>query len=270
MNEHSIIISIILGIVQGISEFLPISSSGHLILASWLMEGQPLSLAVNTALHFGTLLSVLTYFWRDWFQIALKTHNRIFFKKPSKESDVLLPALILGSVPAGVIGILGKNHIETLFHHPISVAVPLFVVGFILWWADKSSDSNRTIENISVRDGFIIGLAQACALVPGVSRSGATITAARLLKFDREQAARFSFLLGTPAMGGAALLHIKDFMASWNHPDFIAGVLCSFLVGCIAIRFFLGFIKKFGFLVFALYRAFIASVIFALYFLGHL
>ena len=270
MSEQSIFISIILGIVQGVSEFLPISSSGHLILASWLMEGKPLSLAVNTALHFGTLLSVLTYFWKDWYHIAIKTQARVFKGIASKESDILLPALILGSVPAGVIGILGKDQIERLFHHPLSVAVPLFLVGFILWWADKSSDATKGMEELSIRDGFLIGLAQACALIPGVSRSGATITAARLLSFNREQAARFSFLLGTPAMGGAAILHIKDFLASWNHPDFIAGVLCSFIVGCFAIRFFLRFIKTFGFLAFALYRAMIASAIFMLSLLGHI
>ena len=261
MEQNSVLLSLLLGLVQGISEFLPISSSGHLILVSWFMDGKPLPLAVNTALHFGTLLSVLIYFWKDWLQLLLRTRDRIIYKKKSFEAGVLLPALILGSVPAGLLGILGRHQIVALFHNPLSVTAPLFLVGFILWYSDLKSPVNRSLPQLRIRDGIIIGLAQACALIPGVSRSGATIAAARFQGFDRDSAARFSFLLGTPAMGGAALLHIKDFLASWNDPAFISGVLCSFVVGCLTIRFFLAFIRKAGFLVFAIYRAILASVI---------
>ena len=261
MVENSTVQATILGIIQGISEFLPVSSSGHLIIASWLMSGKPLPLAVNTSLHFGTLLAVLVYFRRDWISIARKTSEKLIYKQSTFEADVLLPALMLGSVPAGLIGILWKDFIEDVFHHPLSVAIPLLIVGFLLWWIDRRFPSARNLRSFRLRDGLYIGLAQACALIPGVSRSGATISAGRLLGFDREGAAKFSFLLGTPAMGGAALLHLRDFIQIWHQPDFIAGVLSSFIVGCFAISFFLRFIKRFGFLPFALYRAIVAAVI---------
>ena len=188
----------------------------------------------------------------------MKTKSRLVTGEKSWESGVLLPALLLGSVPAAVIGLSARKQIEALFHNPLSVAVPLFLVGFLLWWVDKVAPSDRSLPELSLKDGVLIGLAQACALIPGVSRSGATITAARALGMDRSGAARFSFLLGTPAMGGAALLHWRDFLVSWHQPGFLLGVLTSFLVGCLAIRFFLGFIQKFGFLAFALYRAAVA------------
>ena len=259
------VFSAILGIIQGITEFLPVSSSAHLIFVSWLMEGKPLPLAVNTALHFGTFIAVLIYFWKDWLALAQGSMKTIFKGERTFEGSTLLPALILGSVPAGLIGILAKDQIEAIFHNPLSITLPLACVGFLLWFIDKKSNRSMTMKDMNLKMGLYIGLAQACALIPGVSRSGATISASRALGLSRDASARFSFLLGTPAMGGAALLHYKDFMASIGDPSFYIGIISSCIVGCLAIRFFLSFISKFGFLAFAIYRAALAILILMIY-----
>lgn len=265
MKSDPDIISAILGMIQGLTEFLPVSSSGHLIFFSWLLKGKPIPLAVNASLHFGTLIAVLVYFWHDWFNIARGTYKKIVNREDSFESNFLLPALILGSVPAGVAGLLGKDLIEEVFHKPLSIVIPLLSVGYILWILDYKSPSGKSLKNMNIKDALLIGFAQAIALIPGVSRSGATISCARALGYERMAAARFSFLLGTPAMGGAALLHWKDFLASMGSSEFYIGIISSFLVGCCTIKFFLEFIKKFGFLVFALYRTALALLILVVY-----
>ncbi|MFK7823651.1 MAG: undecaprenyl-diphosphate phosphatase [Oligoflexales bacterium] len=257
--------SAILGIIQGITEFLPVSSSAHLIFVSWLMEGKPLPLAVNTALHFGTLIAVLIYFWRDWLALINGSVATVFKGQKNFEGTTLLPALLLGSVPAGFVGILAKDQIEDIFHNPLSITLPLACVGFLLWFIDKRSSGSLSMQEMNVKMGIYIGFAQACALIPGVSRSGATISASRALGLSRDASARFSFLLGTPAMGGAALLHYKDFIASLGDPSFYIGIITSCVVGCLAIRFFLKFISRFGFLAFAIYRASLALLILIIY-----
>lgn len=259
--DFSYIYAALLGIIQGISEFLPISSSGHLILFSWLVNNKPLPIELNVALHLGTLFAILIFFRQDWKNIIRSCFDHAFKKQPSHTSTVLVPAILLGSIPAGIIGILWKDQIEAIFHNPTSVILPLAGVGFILWYADKKFLSNKNISSISILDGILIGCAQAVALIPGVSRSGSTIIAGRILKLERGEAARFSFLLGTPAMGGAALLHGKNLFAHIGDPLFIIGFFTSFIVGYLSIKFFLSFLKKFGFLFFAIYRLIIATII---------
>lgn len=251
----------ILGIIQGLTEFLPVSSSGHLIVFSWILEGKPLPLAINVALHIGTTLAVLIYFWRDWLRIAQAGLRRLMHGERSHEADQILPALILGSLPAGVIGILWEDDIETIFHNPLSVAVPLAFVGILIWLSDKKAPTRRTLGDLKIKDALLIGCAQACALIPGVSRSGATIMTGRLLTFHREDAAKFSFLLGTPAMGGAMLLKMSDIAASSEHPSFFIGILVSFITGMLAIGFLLRFLRRFGFGIFAIYRICLAILI---------
>lgn len=257
-----ILYSFFLGAIQGISEFLPISSSGHLILISYFFEGKTLPLTLNIALHLGTAAAVLIYFWKDWLEITRATYARITTGTKSFESDTLLPGILLGSIPAGVIGITFKDQIETIFHNPLSVVFPLAVVGILLWLVDIRSEQKRSIFDATIKDAIIIGCAQACALIPGVSRSGATILGARLLKFERESAAKYSFLLGTPAMAGAALLEARELVASIGDPHFYLGFISSFIVGCLTISFLLKFLRKFGFLIFAVYRLVIAITIF--------
>jgi undecaprenyl-diphosphatase len=251
----------LLGAIQGLTEFLPVSSSGHLIVSSWILEGKPLPLSLNVALHIGTTVAVLIYFWRDWLKLATAAFRRVFKGERSHEADYLLPGLVLGSIPAGVIGVLWEDQIEAAFHHPLSVAGPLAVVGILIWLADKKAPSHRELASLGFKDALLIGCAQACALIPGVSRSGATIMTGRLLSFTRQEAARFSFLLGTPAMGGAMLLKAKDIASSAGEPTFYIGIAVSFLTGVLAIGFLLRFLKRFGFGVFAVYRLALAGAI---------
>lgn len=270
MMIHMTLITIILGAIQGLTEFIPVSSSGHLVIFSWLMSGEPIPLSLNIALHVGTTLAVLLYFWKDWLLIGKGSFD--FVKKPSKLSDLyqnnetrLLLLLFIGSIPAGIVGILFKDMIENELHKPVIVIFPLAIVGFALWLTDLKTSQSKTISQISFKDAFIIGLAQMFALIPGVSRSGATILAARSLQLRREDAARFSFLLGTPAMLAAAVLHYKDFLSSLGDSSFILGVISSFLAGCLAIKWVLKFIVKFGFFAFAIYRLLIAAIILFLF-----
>lgn len=255
------LLAIILGIVQGLTEFLPVSSSGHLIVVSWFMDGKPLPLALNLALHVGTLLAVFIYFWRDWWRLIDRTRARVFKGERSFEADRLLPGLLLGTIPAGAIGILWEDDIERLFHNPTSVAIPLAVVGIAIWLVDRKAPATRKVESLTLRDALIIGCAQACALIPGTSRSGATMLAARALGFERGEAAKFSFMLGTPAMCGAVILKGKAIMLEMHHPEFVVGVAVSALVGCLAIGVLLKFLKRFGFGAFAIYRVALAAVI---------
>lgn len=264
MSDTSTLHAIILGFLQGTAEFLPISSSGHLILASYFMDGKPLPLALNVALHVGTLLAILLYFWRDWMKIANCLVKRITQKEKSFESDVLFPALLIGSIPAAVVGLLWEEDIERIFHSPQYVVVPLALVGILLWWGDRKAPTTRPLNKLTFKDSILIGVFQACALIPGVSRSGSTILGGRLLGFSRTDAARYSFLLGTPAMAGAALLKRKEILESFNEPSFFVGCMTALLVGCLAISFLMAFIKRYGFGVFALYRVGLAVTIIVL------
>lgn len=251
----------LLGVIQGITEFLPVSSSAHLIVVSWLMDNKPLPLTLNIALHVGTMAALLVYFWRDWFVITKAVIARVTRGQRSFESDTLLPGLVIGSLPAGLLGVLWNDEIEAFFHHPGTTILPLALIGLCLWLADKKMPATKALGDLTIRDATIIGVGQACALIPGFSRSGSTILTARLLKVKREDAARFSFLLGTPAMCGAALLKSGELAQSIGDPIFAVGTLVSFASGCLAISFLMKFLRVYGFAVFAVYRALLAVVI---------
>lgn len=258
---QDLLTGIVLGVVQGITELLPISSSAHLIVVSTWMSGKTLPLALNVALHLGTVLAVLLYFYRDWLSLTTATARRLTRGTRSFGSDRLLPALVLGSIPAGVIGLLFHKIIEEKLHHPVVVAAPLAVVGFLLWWTDKRSGTHKNLEDLTIKDGILIGIAQATALIPGVSRSGSTIIAGRLLQFARPDAARFSFLLGTPAMLGAALLEMREISSHLQDPVLYAGTIFSFLSGWLAIGFLMKFVRNNGFFWFMVYRMVLAAVV---------
>lgn len=252
--------SIILGVVQGIAEFLPISSSAHLIVVSSFLTGEHLSLTLNVALHLGTLISVLVYFFKDFYSIGMGC-----LKKDPLQLKMLL-ILVVGSIPAGIIGVIWEDDIEELFHNPLSVTVPLVIVGILMYVIDKKRKQNLSLHDMSVWQGFLIGCSQAIALIPGVSRSGITISQARFLGFDKISSARFSFLLGTPAMIGACILKSKDILAHISDPIFYVGVITSMLAGFLAIGFLLRFIAKYSFLSFMWYRIILAGVILVVYF----
>lgn len=259
MND--ICYGIILGIVQGITEFLPISSSAHLILVSSLIKDKPLPIALNVALHIGTLAAILWYFRRDWIALAQASIRFAKTRRKSFETHILIPALLVGTVPAGIIGKLWEHDIEAYFHHPQMVAIPLFVVGILMWLVDRRSYGTRLLVDLQWTDGLIVGLAQACALVPGVSRSGSTILAGRARGMDRATAARFSFLLGMPITAGAVLLKSGEIIRSLDQPIFYVGAIVSCVSGCFAIGFLLNFFRKFGLFSFMIYRCVIAIII---------
>jgi len=256
--------AVILGVVQGITEFLPISSSAHLILVSWFLGGKAIPLSYNVALHFGTLCAIFLYFWKDWLAILQKTLIRIHSGHKSFESDILLPALILGSFPVGLVGVFFKDSIESLFHSHQVVALPLVFVGFLLWYVDSKSKSDKKLNELTLKDGIIVGLLQVLALVPGVSRSGITIIGSRALCFNRKDAAKFSFLLGVPPMCGATLLHYKSFLHGVASSSFYLGVFTSAIVGVFVIKYFLKYLSRFGFLLFFLYRLLLSCSLIAL------
>lgn len=262
MELASILYAIILGAVQGVTEFLPVSSSAHLIIVSWFYSGKTLPLSLNVALHIGTLVAVLIYFKKDWLAIIRSVFVFVQKKEKNFENQVLLPGLILGTIPAGVIGLLWKDQIESIFHNPGFVVYPLAIVGVLLWYIDAKVGVSRSLRSLSLKDAILVGVAQACALIPGTSRSGATILGARLLGFDRESAARFSFLLGTPAMLGAAILEAGDIAKSLDDPVFYIGFISAVLVGIASIHFLIEFVKRFGLAAFAIYRVILALVLF--------
>ena len=253
----------VVGVVQGISEFLPISSSAHLLIVSHIYNGKEMPLELNVALHIGTLCAVLLYFQKDWFRLAGDCLNFLKGRGLNQNSKQLLFSLFVGSIPAGVVGLLFKDQIETYFHHAKSTALPLAVVGVVLWLVDLSMKQKRKLGSLSSFESFFIGCFQACALIPGVSRSGSTILGARLLRLTRDDAAKFSFMLGTPIMIAAAASHAKDISSSLTQPEFYLGMSVSFFVGLICIQFLLKFIKKNSFFYFAVYRVILAGLIYS-------
>lgn len=253
-QDSSILQAVILGAIQGASEFLPISSSAHLIVANWLMSGKALGIELEIALHLGTFAALLVYFRNYWLSIASALWRRVRYSENSDMSDKIFPALVIGSIPAAIVGFLGQHAIEELFHTPMSTIIPLILVGFLLWLVDKYAPMKRDMKSLSLKDALLIGLAQTTALIPGVSRSGSTIIGGRLLGLEKKEAVEFSFLLGTPVMFGAALLNAKGIGSHCANPIFYIGILVSFIVGYLTIKYFIRFISKFSFLVFAIYR----------------
>jgi undecaprenyl-diphosphatase len=261
----SVIDSLVIGILQGLAEFLPISSSAHIIIYSEWVNGVALPLALNVGLHGGTLLAVLSYFWADLAKM-LKTAL-----EPGPFADYfrrnrLNFALLVGTIPAAVVGLTSKDQIELLFHHARSVIIPLVIVGWLIWWIDRRSETRfHHLSQVGMHQAILIGLGQALALIPGVSRSGATITMARYLGFDRDTAARFSFLLGVPAMLGALVLQGGDIGPSLSDPSFYWGFFGALITGFLTIHFFLKLMKRIDFLYFAIYRTCLGLILYIIF-----
>lgn len=253
--------AIFLGVVQAVTEFLPISSSGHLVLAPHLFGDEASSLTFDIGLHLGTLVAVLVYFWRDWWQITKATaadtvRHGLLLARWGPQSRLGL-WLALGTLPAIVVGVLAQDAVEERFREPAVVAVMLILFSFVIDFGDRRGGEDRRIEGMGVRRSLLIGAAQALALVPGVSRSGATITAARLVGFERPSAARFSFLLSAPVILGAGVFKVADAISGgeqvmWG-PLFV-GALTSALVGALVIRGLLRYLVTRTLRVFVWYR----------------
>lgn len=265
MDFTQIIIGILIGIVQGLTEFLPVSSSAHLVFMHELTGFAP-NLAFDTLLHIGSLVAVVVYFWNDlvhMFKSFFSSLLDIFrgqFKQGIREDKYkkLAWLVIIGTIPAGLAGVLFKDFFEGLFSNLTAVAIFLIITGLLLWSSEKISKRTKDktgLKKMTLKDSILIGLAQACAIAPGISRSGATISTGLFLGLERELAARFSFLLSIPAILGAALVQVKDISIGLdvNTSAFIAGFIAAALSGYLAISLMLKLIKERNLLIFAYY-----------------
>ena len=262
---------IVLSIVQGITEFLPISSSAHLALAPWLLGWKDQGLTFDIALHFGTLLAVLAYFFRDWVQIIAQGFGlRWGQDEQLTRNKGLLWLLAIATVPVGVFGFVLKDKAEQEWRNPTLIASMLVGVGLLMWLAERVSRRKRNLSGVNIVDSLAIGFAQALAIVPGTSRSGITITAGLFRDLDRASAARFSFLLSTPAIGGAALAAFMDLMEQGGiepgmMTSFVTGVVLSALSGCIVIAWFLRYLQRGSLHFFVGYRITLGLLILAIH-----
>lgn len=253
--------ALILGIVQGLTELLPISSSAHLNLIPWIFNWD-IPESFDVALHFGTLLAIGIFFFKDWIGLIKGGYNQVVKKEKSTEGKMFW-YIVAATIPGGAIGFLLDHFAgEILGKMPLLIAIALILMGIILYIADKKAPSNTSYENMTFKQTFLIGLSQALAFIPGVSRSGVTMTAGRIMGVDRESTAKYSFMLSAPIVLGATLYKFKDFV--FNIP-FVVGVLASFLVGIAVIKFLLQYLKKGSFKVFAIYRVVIGLAIIGLF-----
>ncbi len=260
----SLIEAIILGIVQGAGEFLPISSSGHLIAVPWLLGYREHSLAFDVALHLGTLVAVAGALIGDWIKMlgSAFTSFRETGNPFASEDGRRLGFLAVASIPGAIFGLLLNDLAESAFRSAILVAVTMSIMGLVLWLADSRSTASRTLENWTLRDALIMGFAQAVALVPGVSRSGATISAARVLGFERNAAARLSFLMALPVTLGAVVLKVPGMLAGGIDATLVVGIVTAAVVGLLSIRVLFAWVRTRSYLPFVIYRfAFSALIV---------
>ncbi len=252
--------AVLLGLLQALGEFLPISSSAHLVLLPFFRGQVYQGIAFDVILHLATLLAVLLYFAKDW-MILIKNG----LSRPQTQEGKTFWYLVVATIPAGLAGVLFHHQVETAFRNPLSIAFCLIVFALLLAWADKQAKQTDT-GLINLKNLLIIGCAQALALMPGVSRSGITITAALFLGFSRPQSARISFLLSTPIIAGAALLEItKLSLADINMP-LICGFISAFLGALVVIGGLMKYIKSHSFAVFVWYRILLGIFIIVWYF----
>ena len=261
-----------MGITQGITEFAPVSSSGHLIIVPWLfnwsiVNDPALNKTFDVALHVGTLVGGLIYFWRDVVKYA-KAFGRSIARRSMADIDERLAwALVLGTIPGAIAGAAFEAQIQDKLGQPWLIATMLAVFGVVLWYADLKAPSNRGLDSIGPRTGLAVGVAQAAALQPGVSRSGITMTVGRLLGIDRESAARFSFLLAMPIIAGAGLFKGVGLAQTGFHgygAQFFWGFVASAISGFLVIWGLLSYLRRHSFAVFMWYRLAVAAMMFIL------
>lgn len=261
--------AIVLAVVQAFTEFLPISSTAHLYLTSWLLGWNPQALEFDIGLHIGTLVAVLVYFSRDWVQIIAQGFGMSWGNDPKLgQNRGLLWLLALGTVPVGVFGLMLEKYAETTWRNPFVMASMLIGVGVIMWIADRAT-GKRDLAEVGLKDTVAVGMAQALAIVPGTSRSGITITAALFRGIDRESAARFSFLLSTPAIGAAAVFAVRDLVVQGGIGGdmlmpFLVGIAVSAIVGWLVIAWFLQYLRRGSLRFFVYYRIVFGIIVLAL------
>lgn len=259
--------SVFLGFIQGASEFLPISSSGHLILIPKIFGWADQGLAFDVALHWGTLFAVAAYFWNDWKEIIFTS---VLFKKNKHDllnaaKPDLLAIILISTLPGAISGILLEKEAETVFREPTIIAFTLSIGALILFYCDKIGKKN--ITGLTFKKGLMIGIAQAFAIVPGISRSGITIATALALGFDRISAARFSFLLSTPIILGAGLKEIPKLFDNGIDFSIISGTATAGISGYIAIKYLIKYLENKSYNIFVAYRLLLAAIILLFFYL---
>lgn len=252
--------AIVLGIIQGLTEFLPISSSAHLNIMPWLFNWEQIPESFDIALHFGTLLAICIYFFKDWIDLIIGGYKKAF-KKEDSTSGRIFWYIVIATIPTGILSLVLDAFSEKFLPGMAPIAVALIVMGILLYVIDKKQPAEVGYDDINFKQGFLVGLSQAIAAAfPGVSRSGITMTVSRLFKIDRESAARYSFLLSAPVILAAVVLKLGEFVIDL---PFIIGVLASFISGLIVMKFLMGYLKKGSFKIFAVYRVILGLIIFA-------
>jgi undecaprenyl-diphosphatase len=247
--------AVALGIIQGLSEFLPISSSAHLSLAPWLFGWEDPGLAFDVALHFGTLLAVLWYFRMEWLTLIKAAFGIITTGRVETPEKRRVIYLIIATIPGAIGGFLLQSRAESTFRSPQLTATMLIVMGIILWLVDKLVDQRRILGEMRWIDSLLIGLSQVIALIPGVSRSGSTITTGRGLRFDRESAAEFSFLMSMPIIAAAVVLEGPRALHEGGLTnELMSGVVASAISGWLAISILMRYVTRHSYGIFAFYR----------------
>ena len=270
--------ALVLGIVQGATELLPVSSSGHLILVPWLgdwtflEEHDDFNQTFDVALHLGTMLAVVGYFARDLWAMVLAFLRTLRTRRLETPDERLAWIVLVATIPAGIVGLALEDTITAHLGEPWQIAILLSVFALVLWLVDRRP-ATREAHELSLKEGLAVGVAQALALMPGVSRSGITITAGRLFCLDRDAAARLSFLLLVPTVLGAVLLKgVKDVLLGdlppgWKGP-FVVGVLAAWGTGLLAIEWLLGYVRRHTYGLFVVYRLVVAALVVLLIVLG--
>jgi undecaprenyl-diphosphatase len=263
--------ALVLGLVQGLTELLPISSSGHLILVPWaaewtyLEQNDRFNQTFDVALHLGTLVAVAAYFWTDFVRLVRAWVASVGRRSIDSPDERIAWFVIVATIPAGLAGLLGGDFIADNLGEPWQILILLAVGALLLLWADRAPQT-RAMGDLGVRHAVVMGLAQALALAPGVSRSGITITAGRFMKLDRDSAARFSFYLLLPTVLGAVLLKgVQDVLLGelpdgWTGP-FLVGTLAALGSGLLAIEWLLGYVRRHTYGVFVVYRLVVATLV---------
>jgi undecaprenyl-diphosphatase len=255
--------AIIYGVVQGLGEFLPISSTAHITLLPWLFGWKDPGLTFDVALHIGTLFAVIIYFWKDWIRLIKAGITNI------KSNDgKLFWFIVIACIPGGIIGVLFHDQVETIFRNPALIGMMLIAMGLVLYIADRVGQKTYDLENVGLLRSLLIGVSQGLAVIPGVSRSGITMATGRFFGLTREGAARFTFLLSTPFIFLSGVYEARNFNnLNIEILPFAIAIVTSAVVGILSIQFLLSYIKNRGFGIFVIYRIIVGIAVIFVYYL---
>lgn len=273
--------TVVLGAIQGLTELIPISSSAHLVIIRWVFGWETQDLVLDVSLHLGTLIALLAYFWREWYDIGrgyIRTTRlvKLFGLTPETTTtqSMLLWPLVFACIPGAVAGVLLEDAAANAFRSPILIAATLIGMGLLLFAADRIGKNARPMESVRARDWIVIGLAQALAIIPGVSRSGVTITAGLFCGLRRDASAKFSFLIGAPIIFGAAVYEMRHLfhreMSAQDTLPLVLGVLTAAVVGYACISFLIRYLKEHKTDIFVLYRVLVGIALILFYLFGGL